>query len=116
MSGSASTNRVWAVCGFPHSVNNELQPGWNLVGWVHAEAGIDSLFESVPGLALAYAWDADQQRFLSTFRLGGRYAGSLTALTHGMSLRLYLAGRESVTWTRDPVDEGLLRSKALRPG
>ena len=116
VSGSASANRVWAVCGFPHSVTNELQPGWNLVGWVHAEAGIDALFESVPGLARAYAWDADQQRFLSTFRLGGRYVGSLTALTPGMGLRLYLAGRDSVTWTRDAVDEGLLRSKALRPG
>ena len=32
VSGSASANRVWAVCGFPHSVTNELQPGWNLVG------------------------------------------------------------------------------------
>ena len=55
VSGSASTNRVWAVCGFPHSVSNELHPGWNLVGWVNAEAGIESLFESVPGLALAHA-------------------------------------------------------------
>ena len=114
--GSASTNRVWAVCGFPHSVTNELQPGWNLVGWVHAEAGIDSLFESVPGLALAYAWDADHQRFLSAFRLGDRYGGSLEVLTRGMGLWLYLAGRDSVTWTRDAVDEGLLRSKVLRPG
>ena len=116
VSGSASANRVCAVRGFPHSVSNELQPGWNLVSWVHAEAGIDALFESVPGLARAYAWDADQQRFLSTFRLGGRYAGSLKALTPGMGLWLYLAGRDRVTWTRDAVDEGLLRSRVLRPG
>ena len=50
------------------------------------------------------------------FRLGDRYGGSLEVLTRGMGLWLYLAGRDSVTWTRDAVDEGLLRSKVLRPG
>ena len=116
VSGAARASPVWSVCSFAYSVTNELQPGWNLAGWLGAEASIESLFDQIPRLALAYAWDADRQRYAQASRLGGRLVGDLRVVTPGMGLWLYLRGTERVAWTRDAVDEGLLRSTVLRPG
>ena len=116
VSGTASASPVWAACSFAYSVTNELRPGRNLVGWLGAETGIETLFEEVPGLRLAYAWAPDQQRFTRALLLGGRIVGELKRLTPGMGLWLYLQGTENVAWSRDAVDEGLLRRKVLRPG
>ena len=116
VSGTASASPVWSACSFASSVTNELRPGWNLAGWLGAETGIESLFEQIPGLALVYAWNTDEQRFVPALPPGGGLAGELELLTPGLGLWLYLGGTESVAWTRDAVDEGLLRKRVLRPG
>ena len=40
-----------------------LQPGLNMVGWTHAETGVDALFADIPELEAVYAWDANSQHF-----------------------------------------------------
>ncbi len=41
------------------TVTTELQPGWNLAGWTEAEAGVEAIFDAIPQLEVAYAWDAE---------------------------------------------------------
>ena len=80
-----------------HPVTTVLQPGFNLAGWIEPEAGVADLFEAIPELEAAYAWDAGEQRYRSASR--GRQ-GDLTTLTPGMGLWLEISGDEQVPWTR----------------
>ena len=46
------------------TVTTVLQPGLNLAGWTGSAASIDAIFDEVPELDLAYAWDAENQWFV----------------------------------------------------
>ena len=75
----------------------QLQPGFNLAGWIEPETGVDALFEAIPQLEAVYAWDAEAQRYRSS---SAQREGDLTTLTPGMGLWLKIGGGEPVPWTR----------------
>lgn len=85
-----------------------LQPGINRVGWAEAEADVATLFEAIPRLDIAYAWDAAMRRVRWAARDG---SGDLTTLTPGMGLWLALGGTEPFAWARfllPPAGIGLI--------
>ena len=45
------------------TITTELQPGWNMVGWVGPETLTGRLFEELPALRRISAWDAEEQRY-----------------------------------------------------
>ena len=96
------------------TVTTVLQPGWNLAGWTEAEANVEAIFDDIPRLAVAYAWDADFQRFRLAMRNDPAGLGDLQRLAPGMGLWLFLTGNEPVSWTRPMVSSaGIAR---LHPG
>ena len=51
-------------CSFPpRMATTTLRPGWNLAGWTAEETDAGALFEVIPTLEAAYAWDAGTQSF-----------------------------------------------------
>ena len=90
-----------------------LRPGLNLAGWTEAEADAAALFEAIPRLDMAYAWDAAAQRFRWAARDG---SGDLTTLTPGMGLWLALGGAEPFIWTRPMLPPGGIGIVPLREG
>ncbi|MXW25193.1 MAG: hypothetical protein F4Z77_02660 [Dehalococcoidia bacterium] len=83
------------------TVTTELAPGWNVAGWTEAEAPVETLFEMIPDLEVAYAWDAEKQTFLWAVREESVHSRTLETLTPGMGLWLYLGGTEPFMWTRE---------------
>lgn len=92
-----------------------LQPGLNMVGWIHAETSVDALFADIPELEAVYAWDAKAQHFTVAYRdVGG--SGNLTTLIPGVGLWLSVTGSEPVPWTREGSVDGLAGLAVLREG
>lgn len=90
--------------GEPETVTTTLHPGWNMVGWLGPPTPAVKLFEAIPDLQRASAWDAEHQRYLSRTRTSiSRYG--LRELRPGMGLWLQRGGEEAFEWTR-PVDAG----------
>lgn len=85
------------------TVTTELQPGWNLAGWTEDEASVETLFAAIPQLVVAYAWDADLQRYRLAYRDGETATGDLETLSPGIGLWLFLEGEETVAWERPLV-------------
>ncbi len=85
-----------------HPVTTVLLPGFNLAGWIEPEASVDELFEVLPELKAAYAWDAVEQRYRS--RTAQR-AGDLTTLTPGMGLWLDIDSHQPIFWTRSATSD-----------
>lgn len=101
VSGGANVERRSFYCSSPpRRVTTALQPGWNLTAWTGRAAAIEALFDEIPALDIAHAWDASEQRFRSAFGSGSHVLGDLGTLTPGMGLWLYVGGTESVRWTR----------------
>ena len=97
----------------PHTITTTLYPGWNMVAWLGPEAPATDLFEAIPQLARASAWDADNQRYQRrTINSVARYG--LTELEPGMGLWLELGGDTPFEWTRTVPEGGVLLS--LRAG
>ena len=94
-----------------------LQPGFNTVGWTHAETAVDALFEDIPELEAVYAWDAKDQRFVAAYAdPAARAFDTLATLTPGMGLWLAVTGSEPVPWARDPSVDGVAGLSVLRQG
>ena len=96
------------------TVTTRLQPGWNLAGWTGEEAGISAIFEAIPQLEAVFRWDAFTRKYLWAFRDESRSSDTLTALTPGMGLSLYVGGAETVEWTRPLIPHS--GAATLRPG
>ena len=90
-----------------------LRPGLNLAGWTQAEADAAALFEAIPQLDMAYAWDAGTRRFRWAARDG---SGDLRTLTPSMGLWLALGGAERFTWKRPMLPPGGVGLVPLREG
>ena len=90
-----------------------LRPGLNLAGWTEAEADATALFEAIPRLDMAYAWDAGARRFRWAARDG---SGDLRTLTPGMGLWLALGGTARFTWMRPMLPPGGVGLVPLREG
>ncbi len=97
----------------PDTVTTVLEPGWNMVAWLGPDAPATDLFEAIPALIRASAWDADNQRYQRRTRNSvSRYG--LRDLEPGMGLWLELGGDVPFEWTRAAPEGGVLLS--LRAG
>ena len=104
LSGARLDEPRWLPCDITEGpAVTELRPGLNLAGWTEAGADVASLFEAIPRLDRAYAWDADNRRYRRAARDG---SGDLRTLTPGMGLWLTLGGAEPFTWTRPALASG----------
>ena len=92
-------------------ISTELQPGWNMVGWVGPDTPSRSVFQQLPMLERISAWDAEQEHYLRAWR--GEYE-QLPSLTAGMGLWLLIGGDAPVQWDRPIALEGA--DLRLRPG
>ena len=97
----------------PETVTIVLRPGWNMVAWLGPEAPATDLFEAVPALMRAWAWDADHQRYQTRTRTGVAHNG-LRTLDPGTGLWLELGGSAPFEWTQAVAPGGVLVS--LRAG
>ena len=93
------------------TITTVLYPGWNLVGWVGADAPTSELFDAIPALRQVSAWDAEAQAYRHALR---RRYDDVPALTPGVGLWLRLDGSSAVEWIRPVSGEGMLLS--LRAG
>ncbi|MXY36778.1 MAG: carboxypeptidase regulatory-like domain-containing protein [Dehalococcoidia bacterium] len=109
VSGEETDTRQVMCLRPPEVVTTNLAPGWNLVGWTEAEADIAALFEAVPQLESAHAWDGGSQAFTGASRSASGITGTLSTLQPGMGLWLYVGGEDPVGWTREIlVESGLV--------
>ena len=115
LSTGAYTRGTSVGCFFPPRIaTTTLRPGWNLAGWTAEETDVGALFEAIPALEAAYAWDAGTQSFTRAGRADPAGERELTTIAPGDGLWLRLGGEEEVTWTRPVMPAGGFVS--LRPG
>ncbi len=95
------------------TTTTELQPGWNLVGWMGSATTTVDLFDSIPALQVVAAWDEGVSRYAWT-RRGGRVPAALASIPRGRALFLWLSGNRPVQWARPASVEGVLLT--LPPG
>ncbi len=114
VSGSLQEDAQWIPCRIADEfATTTLQPGRNLAGWTGAEANVTALFEAIPRLDMATAWDTDAQVFR---RAAADGSGDLRTLTPGMGLQLELGGTEPAVWTRPVLSPGGIGLVSLREG
>ena len=87
------------------TLTSELQPGWNLAGWTGEETDVGAIFDAIPQLEAVYWWDAFRREYSWAFRDESGWTGTLTTLTPGMGLSLYVGGTEAVEWTRPLIPQ-----------
>ena len=86
------------------TLTTQLQPGWNMAGWLGPDAPVSELFEALPALERVYAWDSAHERYQRALPNTTPLHG-LRRLKTGMGLWLRVGGDSAVEWTR-PVSEG----------
>jgi len=84
----------------PETFVTKLEPGVNLVGWVNAEKPIEGLFEELPRIELAFAWDSHAQRYIWAAPAVPRAMWTLQTLRPGMGIAIRLGGSDAIQWTR----------------
>ena len=87
------------------TITTVLHPGWNMVGWVGPLTLVADLYESIPELAHAWAWDATRQEYQ---RLPPRGVRSLAPLLPGDGLWLNIDADAPVEWTRSVTGDTVL--------
>ena len=93
------------------TITTELQPGWNMVGWVGPETLTGRFFEELPALRRISAWDAEEQRYRQAWP---HRSQDLPRLMPGTGLLLFIRADTPVEWTRPIGPDGALQR--LRPG
>ncbi len=94
-----------------NEITTELQPGWNMSGWLGAETPVAHLFDAIPALTRASMWDATEDRYRRASR--GHY-NEFQTLTRGLAVWLHLAGDAPAVWERPATpDSAVVR---LREG
>ena len=88
------------------TITTQLQPGWNMVGWMGPDTTTRELFDTIPELNLIVAWDGEAQRHRWAWRPAIRSRG-LQEITRGRGLALHIGGASAVEWTR-PAAEGVV--------
>ena len=89
------------------TVTTLLRPGWNMAAWLGEDAPVQALFDAVPELDYARAWDAETQRERGA-RPRSILRNGLTRLTTGMGLWLRVGGDAPVEWTREAAPGSVL--------
>lgn len=89
-----------AVTENGETVATVLYPGWNMAGWLGADAPVGAIFDEVPALRAVAAWDATGHRY--AWAGADRTGPELRTLTTGMGLWLRVGGEVPVTWEQRP--------------
>ena len=110
LAASLVSTSATASAGEPEidTLTTQLQPGWNMAGWLGSEAEVSELFDAIPALRSVWAWDGDHQRYIWATRNGN--ARGLSRLRTGIGVWLLVDGDEPVEWTRAVAPEGMLLS------
>ena len=90
-------------------ITTELQPGWNMLGWLGPETPVSELFEAVPELERVFVWLGEHQRYEWATR-NNPSNRRLPPLTPGGGFWVYIGGTATVEWTRPIVAEPVLLS------
>ena len=93
----------------PDTITTELHPGWNMAAWLGPDASVSELFDAIPALRRVSAWDPEHEGYERASRTG-TLSPSLTHLTRGRGLWLYVGGTATVEWTRPVSRDGTLLS------
>ncbi len=93
----------------PDTITTELHPGWNMAAWLGPDTSVSELFDAIPALRRVSAWDPEHERYERASRTG-TLRPSLTHLTRGRGLWLYVGGTATVEWTRPVSRDGTLLS------
>ena len=75
-----------------------LQPGWNMAAWLGPEAPVSELFDAIPQLERAYAWNNEEERYRRAFP-NTVTLDALRRVDLGMGLWLRVGGDSPVEWT-----------------
>ena len=109
VSGEPDDEPRYVACTSPAgTVTTTLRPGWNLAGWTEGETPVAALFEAIPQLERALAWDAETQSLREAARDETGLEGMLETLVPGMGLWLVIAGTEEIDWTRPVLKESVI--------
>ena len=84
----------------------ELEPGWNLAGWLGPPVPASDLFGAIPALKVIYTWDPAGQAYRRYARASAPQEALL--LETGMGLWLYLSGDEPFEWERPIAPQGVV--------
>ena len=105
--GLASTSGSASAQAPPSgTITTQLQPGWNMIGWLGPDTSAGELFEAIPALNFIVAWDGGAQRYRWVWRASlGLQA--LPWIQGGRGLALHIGGEAAVEWTR-PAAEGVV--------
>ncbi len=105
--GLASTHATASAQAPPSgTITTQLQPGWNLIGWLGPDTTAAELFDAIPVLNFIVAWDGGAQRYRWVWRASlGLQA--LPWIQQGRGLALHIGGEAAVEWTR-PAAEGVV--------
>ena len=87
------------------TITTQLQPGWNMVGWLGPATPVPELFDALPALERVSAWDAGAQQYRRATRDS---SDELPELMPGVGLWLLVAGDSPVRWTRPAAPDGLV--------
>ena len=98
--GLASTSGSASAQAPPSgTITTQLQPGWNMIGWLGPDTSAGELFEAIPALNFIVAWDGGAQRYRWVWRASlGQQA--LPWIQGGRGLALHIGGESAVEWTR----------------
>ena len=105
--GLASTHATASAQAPPGgTITTQLQPGWNMIGWLGPDTTAAELFDAIPALNFLVAWDGGAQRYRWVWRptIGSR---GLQEISRGRGLALHIQGEAAVEWTR-PAAEGVV--------
>ena len=105
--GLASTHATASAQAPPGgTITTQLQPGWNMIGWLGPDTTAAELFDAIPVLNFIVAWDGGAQRYRWVWRASlGLQA--LPWIQGGRGLALHIRGEAAVEWTR-PAAEGVV--------
>ena len=105
--GLASTHATASAQAPPGgTITTQLQPGWNMIGWLGPDTSAGELFDAIPALNFIVAWDGGAQRHRWVWRASvGLQA--LPWIQQGRGLALHIGGEAAVEWTR-PAAEGVV--------
>ncbi len=82
-----------ATAATEDTIATALYPGWNLVGWIHADAPVNDVFQQIPELESVHGEG-------SAHRDGPDSSGPLRELQTGRGYWFFVGGGETVEWIR----------------
>ena len=91
------------------TIKTELQPGWNMVGWLGPETPVSELFDLIPALERVSVWVGGDRRYERATR-NNPSNRRLSPLTPGRGFWMYIGGTATIEWIRPVIPGPVLLS------